>query len=378
MLDLAAADRREAALAQDGQEVSAQLERCLRTAVDRHLVSDVPVGALLSGGIDSSLLYWLACDTSVPLTTFTKLSPGIESIPQTVVPELLRLRGSPSHFCEESPAGYLPSLVQFVRASHAPARWGGGPAMYHLCREARARGITVLLGGDGIDEYAAGYKTLPALLEAFDGDPSGLHQVVDTRPIAEIPLGARAEAFRQSTVAAKRRLYEGLGHVAEPSERFAEATLLQDVELFLQTCALVNSDAYSMMASVELRNPFLDIDLVEFVVNQPFERKLDRAGGELGNKLLFRQLARRLIGGQLDVPKEGTRNYSKAVSQPELWSLDRFRVAQELRLPANPGWRELFKIINLEIFWTLFQEQRDIDLLSLASADGRRQLAPAA
>jgi asparagine synthase (glutamine-hydrolysing) len=365
VLELVDAHRRSVVEASDESAASAELEQHLRVAIDRHLVSDVPVGVLLSGGIDSSLAYWLATDTGTPLTTFTKVCPGIETIPMSVVPSLLERRPSPSHFCEESPETYLPGLVDFVRVSHAPARWGGGPPMYHLCRTARESGVTVLLGGDGVDEYAAGYRTIPELLDQYNGDPCLLHELVDARPWDPSAAHPRMLAFQEAQKAAKRRLYDALAHVGDARERFAEATLLQDLELFLQTCALPNSDAYSMMASVELRNPFLDIDLIRFMVNQPFRRKLDGKGGACANKALFRQTARRLMGQEIDVPKEGTRNYSKAVSDPRDWDLRKFEIARQLPLPPEPTWRHMFKILNLEIFWRLFENGSEVDLDSL-------------
>ena len=156
-----------------------ELDVLLEQSVRRHLVSDVPVGILLSGGIDSTLLYWYAHDINDNLTAFTKTSPGIENIPMDIVPQILKNKMSKCLFTLEQEKSYLTVLVDFINSSHSPSKWGGGPPMYRLCAEARKLGVHVLLGGDCADEYFAGYNEHEDVFSKFDGDLFKLDKCVD-------------------------------------------------------------------------------------------------------------------------------------------------------------------------------------------------------
>jgi len=346
------------------------LEAALRQAVERHLVSDVPVGVMLSGGIDSSLVFWYTGEASSKLTTFTKVSPGIESIPMAIVPPLLGKRPANAYFRLETPDSYTARLVDFVAASQFPSRWGGGPPMKALCDAARQLKTIVLLSGDGVDEYAAGYRTLEPLIDGFDGDTARLHAILelDGRMGDLGPGGAR---FRAAQSDLRRQILDHLGDLGDGRETLLQATLLQDTAMFLQACNLPHSDAYSMASSVELRNPLLDFDLVRYVVNQPGRRKFGRHGSGHRNKILFRELAERRLGGFVNVEKEGTRNYSMAISKPEYWNLGAFAIGGNLALPPAPAPKLLFKLINLEMHYRLFFEKETDFLPRLLTAEGR-------
>ena len=354
----------------DGAAVEG-LERFLRQAVQRHLVSDVPVGVLLSGGIDSSLVYWCTGDASQRLTVFTKLSPGIETIPMSIVPRLLGDRPANAVFRVEAPESYTEGLVEFVAASQFPSRWGGGPPMTALCRAARQLGTTVLLGGDCVDEYAAGYKTIEPLMDGSNDDPHQLHSIVDIDTTTTGKLDKGRQRFLDTQHDLRRRILEHLGDIGSRREILLQATLLHDVAMFLPACNLPHSDAYSMAASVELRNPMLDMDLVRYVVNQPGRRKFGAHRSGHRNKLLFRQLASQCLGDYVNVEKEGTRNYSMAISKPEYWNLGAFAIRRHIELPKEPDGRTLFKLINLEFHTRIFFERQADFLPSLLTEAGR-------
>lgn len=348
------------------------LETLLRQAVERHLVSDVPVGVLLSGGIDSSLVFWYTGDASQQLTAFTKISPGIETIPMSVVPQLLAQRPAAAVTRVETAETYTRRLVDFVAESQFPSRWGGGPPMTALCREARQRGTTVLLGGDCVDEYAAGYRTLEPLMDGPDDDPYQLHSIVDLD--RRMPGGPGAERFIAAQHDLRGHILRHIGDLGDRRETLLQATLLHDVAMFLPACNLPHSDAYSMAASVELRNPMLDLDLVRYVVNQPGRRKFGRHKSGHRNKIIFRELAARRIGDYVSVEKEGTRNYSMAISRPEYWNLDAFTIRQEILMPDAPDPKLLFKLINLECHTRLFfWKERDF-LPALLTPAGLRSI----
>ncbi len=359
-----------AALRQSDAEAIEGLEVNLTRAVERHLVSDVPVGVCLSGGIDSSLVFWYTGDRSRQLTAFTKLSPGIETIPMSVVPQLLSDRPASAYFQLEAPDSYIARLVEFVGASQYPSRWGGGPPMTRLCRAARQLKTLVLLGGDGVDEYAAGYRTLEPLFDGFDGDQMKLHSIVDVSDAAVEAGRPECQAFRKFQRGVRREILDHIGDLGDDKEAFMQATLLHDTSSFLQSCNLPHSDAYSMAASVELRNPLLDLDLVRYVVNQPMRRKFGAAASGYRNKLLFRALAQQRMGDYVNVEKEGTRNYSMAVSQLRYWNLANFAIGKIKPLPAAPGPKELFKLVNLEIHHRIFFAKESGFLPRLLTTEG--------
>lgn len=120
-------------------ELLDRLAMLLRQSVKRHLVSDVPVGCLLSGGVDSSLVHWYASEYSQDLTAFVKVSPGIEEIPQTVVPELLRRRPASAMYRMLRSQNYVAELLSFINRSHAPSRWGGWSANERHLRRCAAK-----------------------------------------------------------------------------------------------------------------------------------------------------------------------------------------------------------------------------------------------
>ncbi len=360
----------EASVISDDDAVDG-LERVLRQAVGRHLVSDVPVGVLLSGGIDSSLVFWYTGDESKRLTGFTKVSPGIETIPMSIVPRLLHERPANAVFRHESPESYTTRLVDFVAASQFPSRWGGGPPMTALCQVARQLGITVLLSGDGVDEYAAGYRTLEPLMDGANDDPSQLHSIVDLDVSVPNGVGRGGQRFLDAQRDLRRRIIEHLGDLGTRRETLLQATLLHDVAMFLPACNLPHSDAFSMAASVELRNPMLDMDLVRYVVNQPGRRKFGKHASGHRNKILFRDLAARRLGDFVNVEKEGTRNYSMAIAKPEYWNLDTFAIKRHIALPETPNAKMLFKLINLEFHTRIFFEKQTDFLPSLLTRAGR-------
>lgn len=336
-----------------------ELDMLLEQAVRRHLVSDVPVGILLSGGIDSTILYWRAYDMNKNITAFTKVSPGIEDIPMKIVPQVLENKMSKCLFNVERVDSYLPLLVDFINSSHSPSKWGGGPPMNRLCAEARKLGVYVLLGGDCADEYFAGYKEHEEIFNQFDGNMFQLSKCVSLQ--RDLPFYSnihceRYEAYQGQT---RGKILDRLKNVDDPFEKFFQATLLHDTSVFLQTCNLPHSDSYSMMVSVELRNPMLDIDLVRFICNLPSYLRYAKHTSGSNNKYLLRELASRKIGDFVNVPKEGTRNYSVKISDPSFWDFDRFTLNEIIEAPfdslkVKSNRKLLFRLINLEIFHRLY------------------------
>lgn len=350
------------------------LEGLLRQSISRHMVSDVPIGVLLSGGIDSSLVYWFLHDTGVEITSLTKLCPDIENIPLAVVPKILSQKPANSIFNMEKPEYYLSGLVDFVFSSHAPSRWGGGPPMNRLCQVARQNGIYVLLGGEGTDEYFSGYKEQEAVFKNFDGNMYAFDQVVGINSNSLFYSDTACRKYIEYNHDVRKNILSRLACIQSKSERFKQATLLHDTSVFLQSCSLLHSDAYSMMASVELRNPMLDIDLVRFVCNLPMSMKFASSKGGHMNKYLLRELALRRVGSFIDVPKEGTRNYSMKISEPAYWKFSNFFIKDIIPLSGSMEKKDIFKVINLELFHRLFFKKEKNPLSGMLTSKGLNDL----
>lgn len=352
-------------------DLTEELRELLDQAVRRHLVSDQPVGVLLSGGIDSSLVYWYAAQHSTALTNFAKISPGIERLPMDVIPELLKQRPSSTYFLLQRPADYLPDLADFIRTSAAPGRWGGGPPMRRLCEAARRNGVRVLLGGDCADEYFGGYEHYARYFADGDTDLHRLGPLVDLDPTS--PFYGPSDAERYLATEGKRRdeILHALDGLPDDAEKSRIATFFHDTATFLQTCNLPHSDAYSMAESVELRNPMLDLDLVRFVSNLPNGWRAARhQSGEFG-KVLLRRLAERDVGPFIQKRKEGTRNYAMAAADPSFWSFDRFSVRSVIGMPTSLTKRQIIRLYNLELFHRTFFEDCDSPLDELLSPEGK-------
>jgi len=131
------------------------------------------------------------------------------------------------------------------------------------------------------------------------------------------------------------------------------------MEYFLQSCPLPYVDEYSMHESVEMRSPYLDLELVKFCANIPTEYKFSDTKN-ISNKYLLRKLASEELGNYINRPKEGTRNYSKSISNPIFWNLDNFLIIKKLSIRKDLTYKELFKVINLEIIYRYLSGKNNI------------------
>jgi hypothetical protein len=207
-------------------------------------------------------------------------------------------------------------------------------------------------------------------MDGANDDPHQLHSIVDLDRRVRASGGAGMQRFMDAQHGMRQRILDHLGDLGNRRETLLQATLLHDTAMFLPACNLPHSDAYSMAASVELRNPMLDLDLVRYVVNQPGRRKFGQHRSGHRNKIIFRDLATRRIGDYVNVEKEGTRNYSMAISRPEYWNLDAFTIRQHISIPEAPDAKMLFRLINLECHTRIFFEKQRDFLPSLLTPAG--------
>jgi asparagine synthase (glutamine-hydrolysing) len=312
--------RRESA-----EELAAELRDRLRDSVRAHLVSDVPVGVLLSGGVDSGLLAALAAqETSAPVRTF---SIGFEegSFDETADARLVAERyGTEHHELVVRPdaAQLLPALAEafdepFADSSALPT---------YLVSELAARDVKVALSGEGGDELFAGYYTYAADLLALRTAPLArlARPLVERLPssdrrlsfdykakrfvrAAHLPPLERHHGWKEIFSADARAELTGRSTSFDPVDllrgRFAETdgaellARLQDVDLGVLMVAdqLTKTDRASMAHSLEARVPFCDPAVAELALALP--RRLRVRG--LAKKVLLRKAAEPLLPAEI-------------------------------------------------------------------------------
>ena len=292
-------------------EYADMLREHLRASVRRRLMSDVPLGAFLSGGIDSSSIVALMVEAmpAEAVKTFT-IGFGERSFDESEhARRVARHFGTDHHedvFTSSVMLDLLPAMADFLDEPFADASI---LPTYLLSRFTREH-VTVALGGDGSDELLAGYPTFTAdRLATLYPLPRVVHEgvivpLVDRLPVstsnfsldfklkrfaraASLPAGTRHAtwlgSFDQSELAAlltrepgdvladQRRVYD-----AAPSADGLERLIYLYSKTYLQDDILVKVDRASMACSLEVRAPFLDVDLVEFLGRVPSRLKLRR------------------------------------------------------------------------------------------------------
>lgn len=321
----------------DDEEWLARIESALGEAIRRRLVADVPVGVLLSGGVDSSLVTALAARVAGRVKTFSVATQDPKMDESSYARAVAERYGTEHHPLPVR-GDVRDGLPQLVAAMGEPLGDASAANMFAISQLAR-QSVTVVLTGDGGDEGFGGYSyywayyqagrwqsrvpvPLRAPVEALGhglGRGRGVARRAGTflrlagAPVEKsFPAAARwlSEEVRAALFTAEAwevlRHHDGGGHYAAAiaatatasaaANGGAQATLIDRVmQAHLQTrlpddyCAKV--DVATMAVSLEARSPFLDVDVIELAMRIPAEARF--RNGE--PKSLLRRLARRLL-----------------------------------------------------------------------------------
>jgi asparagine synthase (glutamine-hydrolysing) len=273
------------------------VEEALRTAVRRRMVSDVPVGVLLSGGVDSSLIVALLAEAGQhDLRTFSIgfEAAGGEAGDEFVYSDLVAKRFGTRHEQIRIPTSELMgALPGTIAAMSEPMVSYDNVAFYLLSREV-SKHLKVVQSGQGADEVFAGYHWYPKLADSADpiGDYS---RAFFDRDHAEY-LATVGEAFAtddHSRAFLEREFAAGHGGSA------VEKALHLDTTIMLADDPVKRVDNMTMAWGLEARVPFLDHELVELAGRLPVEDKLGDGG-----KGVLKSIARRLVPREVvDRPK---------------------------------------------------------------------------
>ncbi|MEZ5347167.1 MAG: asparagine synthase (glutamine-hydrolyzing) [Pyrinomonadaceae bacterium] len=313
------------------EEAEEETVRILREATRLRLISEVPLGAFLSGGVDSSTVVALmAQESETPVKTF---SIGFE---EQDFSELKYARRVAEHVSAEYnefivKPNALEVLPKLVRHYGEPYADSSAIPTYYVSKETR-KSVTVALNGDGGDESFAGYERYAAMriAEIYHRFPKLARKLFVEAPVSLLPtsdakrsrfrdakrfvqaasLSKTERYFRWVTVFredAKKSLYTSdfiddvaNNHSSEFLDKWfrtangsgiLDATLLTDQMTYLPNDLLVKVDIASMANSLEARSPFLDHKVIEFAASLPESIKMRR----FETKSLLKSVAAKLV-----------------------------------------------------------------------------------
>lgn len=269
----------------------------LRVAVRRRLVADVPVGVLLSGGLDSSLVVGLLSELGQ--TALKTFSVGFESVGEEKGEEFEYSDIVASTFETEhhrifvDSAKLLPALSECVSAMSEPMVSHDVIGFYLLSKEV-SQHVKVVQSGQGADEVFAGYHWYPPLMNSSDPEHDYAQVFFDrdheefARAVAPEYVG---EDFSSAFVAR---------HFGEPgASRPIDKALRLDTTIMLVDDPVKRVDNMTMAWGLEARVPFLDHELVELAARIPAKHKVPNGG-----KYVLREAARQVIpAAVIDRPK---------------------------------------------------------------------------
>jgi asparagine synthase (glutamine-hydrolysing) len=310
------------------EDLAEELAARFEAAVERQMMSDVPYGAFLSGGVDSAAIAAAMKRTGGrPPLTFTIGFPGHGDVydEREYARETARVLGTDHRDTAQEETDFLADLARCVPRLEEPLGIPSAPALQQLSRFAR-KDVKVALSGQGADEPHGGYgrhqaasvlralQHIPGVLAAplraasslpggerarraarLVGDMSDAERLVRLVEITDEPTRERLAGSAGAEAAAERGALAGAVLADVPDRDLLERALYLDTHLFLPDHLLICGDKMSMSQSLEQRVPFLDVELMRFVERIPGRTRVRWRGG----KRLHRRAMERLLPPQI-------------------------------------------------------------------------------
>jgi asparagine synthase (glutamine-hydrolysing) len=332
----AVAKGRQAAWEGTYEQATSALETLLRQAVDDQMQADVPLGAFLSGGVDSSLIVALMqAQAASPVQSYTIAfdEPGVNEAPYAAA--VARHLGTRHTEMMVTSAEAMATVPLLAGMYDEPLGDSSQIPTTLVARMARQQ-VTVALSGDGGDELFSGYRKYAmgerlrawpgrrAMGAALHGLPLDLLEGLERRAGRRSLASPRARSLRHwLTAADDRTLALRLSEVNARSERLLAApahsdvlqrdetvdglsyrrtAMLLDSQHYLPDDVLVKVDRATMHASLESRAPLLDHRVAEFAARLPTTWLCDAKGGK---RILREVLYRHVPATLIDRPKQG-------------------------------------------------------------------------
>lgn len=359
--------------------VKKHIRNLLSNAVERRLVSDVPVGAFLSGGIDSSTVVGLMAEVSQARPATFNISFSEKEYDESAYAQMVAKKFNTQHtILELKPETFLDELENALNAMDSPS--ADGPNTYVVSKAIRNAGITVALSGVGGDELFAGYPFFKQYLQLQKRkalfDHTGLlrktaagilnmtrsgknHRIAsllsgDRMDISHIypefrrilspilinqltTLDWDGESFLHKQLMLHKDVFEKLPLLSQVSAAeyvgYTQQTLLKD------------TDQMSMAVSLEVREPFFDHDLVEYILQVP-----DNIKFPVYPKSLLVESVKPLL------PDEIVHRKKQGFLFPwQLWMKQQLKTFCEIRI-QNLCQRDFINGNNLKTYWKRFLE----------------------
>jgi asparagine synthase (glutamine-hydrolysing) len=312
------------------EELLDELERLLLDSVRMRLIADVPVGIMLSGGVDSSLVTAMAARvSSKPVRTFNISFPGHGTFDESPFARMVARHFGTDHVELAAEAATVDLLPELARQYDEPMADSSMVPTYLVSRLIR-RDATVALGGDGGDELFGGYlhyewvRRQDMVRRAVPAPLRGIAAALGRA----LPVGVRGRNYLVGSgrdidwsiahanvyfdVQTRQRLLAPSGIVIDESPERVKAglavgnsavqrSMAMDFRSYLVDDILVKVDRASMLTSLEVRAPLLDHRIIEFA----YGRVPDHLRAWKGQrKVLLRKLARRVLPPELDVTRK--------------------------------------------------------------------------
>ena len=275
---------KEKMFASSTENAVARLRALVENAVDEHLLSDVPVASFLSGGIDSSVVTALAAQKLAnKLQTYSVGFDLAEFDESAIADEVARRYDTDHHRIQLSEQQVIESVTEAVAKLDLPSV--DAINTYIVARAVAARGVKVALSGLGGDELFGGYPSFRDVprLQLFAALPGFLRRIVGLAGnlgdrLADIPSTGDAaelaswrrrfftdESIRRGGLPLTRETLDVPVALPDDFARISWAEL----NGYMRRMLLRDADQMSMAVSLEMRVPFLDHELVEYVLGLP-------------------------------------------------------------------------------------------------------------
>jgi len=315
------------------KEICKNVYDLLGQSVQRRLVADVPFGAFLSGGIDSSAIVGLMSKVSSEKIQTFNISFDENEFSESKYAQLIAKKFNTQHHeIKLAPEDFLKQLPEALNAMDHPS--GDGPNTYIVSKATKNAGVTMALSGIGGDELFAGYDVFKRMVELEKkswlnavpqfariaagyaikkqrGTVSGnkIHELLSQEKInfaSAYPLNR--SLFTQKELGRLIRNENPFGTIGtiisetpQIENHLLSAVSIAEISTYLQNTLLRDADQMSMAVALEVREPFLDYKLIEFVLSVSDEHKYPHSP----KKLLVDSLSDLLPDEIVNRPKMG-------------------------------------------------------------------------
>jgi len=303
---LASVDRRHSNRSID--DLGSELIERLDDAIRCRMIADVPLGAFLSGGVDSSaVVARMSTMSSTPVKTFS-VGFHIEGYDETPFAEMVAKRYETEHrsfIMDYGLIGELPKLVWHYGEPYADS---SALVTFALAREIRKH-VTVALSGDGGDEIFLGYSRYARFGETVAGIRNGLRPALPYRSLVDEDQPARIRDYYARRIESFREEHKLAGydsnlvdHLLTPSadrlglsledvgaDDAIDRAARLEVDTYLPDDLLVKADIATMAVALEGRSPFLDHELADWGASLPQEKRVFERAGQLEMKGLLKR-----------------------------------------------------------------------------------------